>query len=214
MSPSQTMLIFSSDRLALLRAQGVTRPPLRPMSAAELRSSLSKPAPRSALLLQALNDDRVQDRLGAATHEVLGPFGDRDFDSGPADAGALVALLEEDPKFLTSWGTPVEIASALACREREKLLTADEVTTALSAAGQIAEASHEIAPSSSIRRAAERLHRVHSLRSADSLQLAAAVVAADHDPATLEFICLDARLASAARREGFRVVDVQGIGAP
>ena len=44
------------------------------------------------------------------------------------------------------------------------------------------------------------------LRAADSLQLAAALIAADHDPATLEILCLDPRLSSAARREGFTVL--------
>ena len=81
----------------------------------------------------------------------------------------LFALLDEDPEIVTWWGTSVEIASALARRERQSLLTADEVTAALSAARQIADSSHEIAPSTSIRRAAERLLRVHPLRATDSL---------------------------------------------
>jgi hypothetical protein len=48
--------------------------------------------------------------------------------------------------------------------------------------------------------------RVHPLRSADSVQLPAAVIAADREPAALEIVSLDARLASAARREGFTVL--------
>src|SRR5437763_11511491 len=36
----------------------------------------------------------------------------------------LLKILEADPEMLAWWGTPVEIASALARREREKLLTA------------------------------------------------------------------------------------------
>jgi hypothetical protein len=51
------------------------------------------------------------------------------------------------------------------------------------------------------------LLRTHALRAADSLQLAAALVAADHNPATLEIVCLDARLNVAAKREGFTVID-------
>jgi hypothetical protein len=47
---------------------------------------------------------------------------------------------------------------------------------------------------------------VHALRAADSLQLAAALVAAEHDPRSLRFVALDHRLAEAARREGFEVV--------
>lgn len=119
----------------------------------------------------------------------------------------LIDLLEADPEILAWWGTPVEIVSALARREREKLLNLDEVEAALATARRLAEAWHEIQPSTSVRRTAERLLRAHPLRSADSLQLAAALIAADHDPTTLEIVCLDARLATAARREGFRVLE-------
>ena len=117
----------------------------------------------------------------------------------------LLGLLEQDPQMLAWWGTPVEISSAVARREREQLLGADAVASALTAARQLADSWHEIVPSDVVRRMAERLLRVHPLRAADSLQLAAALIGADHDPGTLEIVCLDARLTSAARREGFVV---------
>jgi hypothetical protein len=44
------------------------------------------------------------------------------------------------------------------------------------------------------------------LRSADSLQLAAAIIAAEREPATLDLVSLDDRLSDAASREGFRVL--------
>jgi uncharacterized protein len=116
-------------------------------------------------------------------------------------------LLNEDPEILAWWGTPVEIASALARREREGLLTAEQVAAGLRTARQLADSWHEIVPSDAVRRSAERLLRVHPLRAADSLQLAAALIGADHDPGTLEIVCLDERLTSAARREGFLVRD-------
>jgi predicted nucleic acid-binding protein len=120
---------------------------------------------------------------------------------------AMHARLDEDPQILAWWGTSVEIASALARREREHRLGADEVDRALSALRHLAAAWHEIVPSDAIRRTAERLLRVHPLRAADSLQLAAAITAADYDPATLGFVSLDERLNAAARREGFGVID-------
>jgi predicted nucleic acid-binding protein len=119
----------------------------------------------------------------------------------------LLELLEKDPEILAWWATPVEIASALAKREREKSLTAQDVEAALAIARQFADGWHEIMPSTSIRRTAERLLRVHALRAADSLQLAAALIAADHDPSTLDIVCLDTRLTTAARREGFTVIE-------
>jgi predicted nucleic acid-binding protein len=120
---------------------------------------------------------------------------------------SMLQLLQQDPQVLIWWGTPIEIASALARLEREKSLTADEVSSALSKARQLADSWHEIVPSDAVRRTAERLLRAHPLRAADSLQLAAALIAADHDPSTLEIVCLDARLTSAARREGFAVLE-------
>jgi predicted nucleic acid-binding protein len=118
----------------------------------------------------------------------------------------LLQLIEEDAEILAWWGTPTEIASALARREREGLIKADDVTEALRIAHSLAESWHEIIPSDSVRRTAERLLRTHPLRAADSLQLAAALIASDHNPVSLEFVCLDARLVSAARREGFSVL--------
>jgi uncharacterized protein len=118
----------------------------------------------------------------------------------------LIARIEEDGDVLSWWGTPVEIAAALARREREQLLTADEVSGALAALHSLADSWHEIVPCDSVRRTAERLLRTHALRSADSQQLAAALIAADHDPGSLEMVCLDDRLTLAARREGFTVL--------
>jgi uncharacterized protein len=117
----------------------------------------------------------------------------------------LLAILEDDPQIVAWWGTPVEIASALARRERENLITAAEIEAALAATRQLAEGWHEILPSEAVRRTAERLLRAYPLRAADSLQLAAAVIAADHDATTLDLVCLDTRLTIAARREGFKV---------
>ena len=52
-----------------------------------------------------------------------------------------------------------------------------------------------------------RLLRLHPLRTADSLQLAAALIATNHQPQKLSFVCNDARLSNAARKEGFTVID-------
>ncbi len=64
----------------------------------------------------------------------------------------------------------------------------------------------EIQPSERLRVLAQRSLRVHTLRAADSLQLAAALIGAGDDPGSLDMVCLDQRLALAAQREGFRVI--------
>lgn len=65
---------------------------------------------------------------------------------------------------------------------------------------------HEVGASDAVRRTAARLLRVHALRAADALQLAAAIVASEGDPRTLQIITLDARLEDVAKREGFRII--------
>jgi predicted nucleic acid-binding protein len=72
---------------------------------------------------------------------------------------------------------------------------------------RLAAAWHEIDPSDAIRETAIRFLRVHPLRAADALQLAAAFIGAERRPASLEIVTLDDRLATAARREGFNVLD-------
>jgi predicted nucleic acid-binding protein len=74
---------------------------------------------------------------------------------------------------------------------------------------QFADRWDEIEPSEIIRETANRFLRVHPLRAADSLQLAAAFVAADGRPSSLEVVTLDDRLAEAARKEGFTIIEVQ-----
>jgi hypothetical protein len=117
----------------------------------------------------------------------------------------LLDLLRRDPAILVWWGTPVECTSAVARREREGALRVADAGRALERLRDLAAAWQEIVPSEAVRAAAQRLLRVHPLHAGDSLQLAAAVVAAEHEPATLEFVSLDARLNEAAAREGFPV---------
>lgn len=51
-----------ADRLALLRAQGLTRPPSRPLSPARVRAAIDSTLPRDARLLQALQAERDEGR--------------------------------------------------------------------------------------------------------------------------------------------------------
>jgi antitoxin (DNA-binding transcriptional repressor) of toxin-antitoxin stability system len=51
-----------SDRLALLRAQGLVRPAPRPLSPARIRAALASVLPGSAHLGDALRTDRDEDR--------------------------------------------------------------------------------------------------------------------------------------------------------
>jgi predicted nucleic acid-binding protein len=119
------------------------------------------------------------------------------------DRGVLLELLSEDRSMAVWWGTPVECSSALARREREGALEARDASIAAERLHELAATWQEVLPSNPVRSTAQRLLRVHVLRAADSLQLAAAIVAAEGAPRSLPFVCLDERLGEAAEKEGF-----------
>ncbi|MGQ0764189.1 MAG: type II toxin-antitoxin system VapC family toxin [Gemmatimonadota bacterium] len=114
-------------------------------------------------------------------------------------------LLGDDPAVVTWWGSAVECTSALARLERDGSLTARDVRTATNRLSQAMLGWIEVPAGNHVRQHAIRLLRLHSLRAGDALQLAAAVVAADMQPATLEIVTLDERLVAAGEREGFTV---------
>jgi hypothetical protein len=118
----------------------------------------------------------------------------------------LQALAADDPAMLVWWASEIECVSALSRLERDGALTARAAVTAHRRLGQLAAAWHEIDPSEAIREAAIRFLRVHPLRTADALQLAAAFLAAERSPASLEMVTLDERMAIAAQKEGFAVI--------
>jgi predicted nucleic acid-binding protein len=103
------------------------------------------------------------------------------------------------------WTSPIECLSALARLRREDALTSDEEGQAQIILRALMAAWTEVEPSEAVREQAARVLRLHPLRAADSLQLAAALVWCQGDPSQREFICLDQRLREAARREGFVV---------
>ncbi len=121
----------------------------------------------------------------------------------------MIGLYRADPAVITWWGSEIECASALARLEREGLMATERVSAAMERLKDLRAAWHEIQPSQVLRDTAVRLLRVHPLRAADAMQLSSAVIASDREPSALEIVTLDARLASAARREGFAVVGIE-----
>jgi uncharacterized protein len=124
---------------------------------------------------------------------------------GETRSEGMRAELAERPELVVWWGTVVECASALSRRERTGALEPPEATEALETLERLAGEWREVPPTTTLRDDAQRLVRVHDLRAADALQLAAARVAADGHPEALPLVTLDERLALAASREGFPV---------
>ena len=118
----------------------------------------------------------------------------------------LVSEFVRDPELVVWWATEVECVSALARLEREASIDARAMGEALARLDALALAWHEVQPAARTRQVAIRLLRTHNLRAADALQLAAAIAAAEDSPGSLPLVTLDARIATAAEREGFPVL--------
>ena len=116
------------------------------------------------------------------------------------------ALLRSDPDVVVWWGTGVECVSALARLERDGALAGQQLTHAIQRLDAAAAAWLEVDPTPRVRQSAHRMLRVHPLRAADALQLAAAIAASEGNPAALPIVTFDVRLGMAAEREGFPVI--------
>jgi hypothetical protein len=123
------------------------------------------------------------------------------------DASQVIDELSgEDPAMAVWWGTTVECASAIARLERAGGLFAGGADAGRARLAAFSESWHEVQPSEAVRRTAQRVLRLHPLRAADALQAAAALVLAEHDPSSVDVVCLDGRLTEALHREGFTVL--------
>lgn len=107
------------------------------------------------------------------------------------------------------WATEVECVSALARRERENAIPSTSIEIALNRLALLREDWNEIAAGTGVRSTAKRLLRVHALRAADALQLAAASALSEGARASVTIVSLDDRLRDAARREGFLLLPQQ-----
>lgn len=119
---------------------------------------------------------------------------------------ATKRLLIEDAGMIVWWGIVLECQSALARVSRGGNLEQAGVEDAARILSSLAGAWTEVQPVDDVRHTAARLLRVHPLRAADALQLAAALVWSGLRPEGYGLVCLDDRLRAAARKEGFHVM--------
>lgn len=118
------------------------------------------------------------------------------------DTPRAKALLEEDRAMVVWWGSVIECWSAFARLRREEVFSVEDEEAARALLHTLQESWVEVLPSQDVRAHAGRLLRIHAMRSADALQLAAALVWAGQPPAA-EIVAYDRRLKDAARLEGF-----------
>lgn len=119
------------------------------------------------------------------------------------DSTARSKELESDPIFVVWWATSVEIESALFRRLSKGEIDDANESRARARLNALAQSWVEIQPTEAVREMAKRLIRVHGLRTADSFQLAAALVACGNQPREQTFLSGDSVLKKAASKEGF-----------
>lgn len=115
-------------------------------------------------------------------------------------------LLREDREISLWWGTWVECAVAISRLKREGNLDEESEGEARAALDGLAADWTEIEPTDDIRLSAAILSQDHPLKTADALQLAAALRWCGGDVGSSGSVCLDDRLRKAAQDEGFVVL--------
>lgn len=123
-----------------------------------------------------------------------------------ATSEQMFKIYRADPEMLVWWATEIECVSAICRRERDADLHAGHINSALGRLKRLGEAWHEVQAGDRVRAIARRLLRTHNLRTADALQLAAAIALGAGDASRISFLTLDDKLRLAADREGLHVV--------
>jgi predicted nucleic acid-binding protein len=121
-------------------------------------------------------------------------------------SSACRALLRTDPVQIVWCLTRTEVLSALWRRHRRGGLGDAVMARATDRLDRLGLPWAEVDAVALVREQAERMLRVHPLRAADALQLAAALVAFDGRVRGRAFVSLDDELGAAAAREGFDTV--------
>jgi predicted nucleic acid-binding protein len=102
----------------------------------------------------------------------------------------------------------VEVHSAICRLHRDKELSELDKQGAVTRLRLLNRGWREILPEDQVRDLATLLLDTHSLRAADSLQLAASLIWCQQRPSRRSFICGDQRLAKAADSAGFSVLEL------
>jgi uncharacterized protein len=119
----------------------------------------------------------------------------------------MLRIYKSDSEILVWYATELECVSAICRRERDAGLHAGHTSSALGRLKRLSENWHEVLAGDRVKATARRLLRTHNLRTADALQLAAAITVATGDASRVSFLTLDERLRVAADREGLHIAE-------
>ena len=118
----------------------------------------------------------------------------------------LNGLLTEDDDVVVWWGTWMECSVTVSRLRRENKLSEAREEEVRTSPDELSADWQEIKPADDLRLLAILVSKVHSLKAADCLQLAAALRWCGGDTKSAGFVCLDNRLRQAAEDEGFQVL--------
>lgn len=107
------------------------------------------------------------------------------------------------------WGTWAECAVTISRLRRDGDLDEESERETRAALDGLAADWTEIEPTADMRLLAALLSKGHPLKTADALQLAAALRCCEGNTNGAGFVCPDDRLRSAARDEGFQVLPAE-----
>ncbi len=132
------------------------------------------------------------------------------------DSSGLVPLCTNEPRSILAgkfwkrfptifvwWETSVEISSALARLERENKISLAQRLKAEKRLATLEKIWEEIQPSARVKELARTFPALHGLKTADSLQLAAALVWCKENPKGRDFVSGDEKLVKVAVAVGF-----------
>lgn len=118
-------------------------------------------------------------------------------------------IVSDDESMVVWWGSLVECYSAIARLRREGILDLVSERQVFNILKTLSSGWIEVEPSNEVRQLTRRLLKLHNLRAADALQLAAALVWVERNPVDQGFVSLDHRLREAAQNEGFSVLPAE-----
>lgn len=119
-------------------------------------------------------------------------------------------ILSQDDVMAVFYATKIECVSAFSRRLREGSMDQSSFDGAIDILIALLEHWMEILPTHDLRLDAEALLTFHPLKTADALQLAAALLWCEGESGGREFVSLDDRLRQAADTEGFTVLPQTG----
>ena len=123
-----------------------------------------------------------------------------------ATSEKMTNLARDDGDITVWWGTWAECAVAISRLRQEDVLTEESEQDVRAVLDDLAADWAEVDPENDMRLLASLLSKDHPLKTADALQLAAALRWCEGDTVGAGFVCLDKRLRHAAQAEGFEIL--------